>query len=118
MQGLFWYCIVPYIVLSILWAAFSKAQRKFLFWQSDAKCENCGSDWYKGHMLEAHHKVPLSDGGSNSVDNGEMLCRPCHADKHESLSHVAKKSGNTRSERNNAYAARSIRKRRNKRNGY
>jgi 5-methylcytosine-specific restriction endonuclease McrA len=29
--------------------------------------------------LEAHHVVPVSEGGANTPDNGRALCRQCHA---------------------------------------
>lgn len=32
--------------------------------------------------LEPHHKLELSQGGSNSIDNIEPLCRDCHATIH------------------------------------
>lgn len=69
-------------------------------------------------MSNKSHIQPLSDGGTDHTDNGEMVCRPCHAERHEDLAYEAKKRGDSRSERNNAYAARQIRKRRKYRDGY
>lgn len=32
--------------------------------------------------LEVHHKVPLADGGDDTVDNAEALCPNCHRKRH------------------------------------
>ena len=32
--------------------------------------------------LEVHHKIPLADGGEDTVANAEALCPNCHAKKH------------------------------------
>lgn len=34
----------------------------------------CAEKW----RLEAHHIVPIADGGTNALENGITLCRPCH----------------------------------------
>jgi RHS repeat-associated protein len=61
----------------------------------DTKCDGCGKDVEPGKKLEkgdevpenrgdAHHKEELSKGGSNDAKkNGELLCNPCHKDKHK-----------------------------------
>lgn len=41
-------------------------------------CEECLK---QGHAVEAtqvHHKVPLSEGGTNAFDNLESVCAACH----------------------------------------
>lgn len=40
----------------------------------DRACVQCGGT----DRLEVHHRVPLRDGGSNALDNVELLCRNCH----------------------------------------
>lgn len=111
--------ILPGLLLFLVFGAFTKGQRKFLFWRADAKCEDCGADWHDGVMLEAHHVRPLSDGGSNDPrTNGKMLCRPCHADAHEELSQKARRRGDKASANRNAYSARKVRERPYRRNGY
>lgn len=50
------------------------------------KCEKCktyafknlAGEWY----LEVHHKVWLSEGGSDHIDNLVALCPNCHAEEH------------------------------------
>jgi hypothetical protein len=32
--------------------------------------------------LEVHHKIPLADGGDDTVENAEALCPNCHREKH------------------------------------
>ena len=41
-------------------------------------CTQCGT--YKN--LHAHHKIPLSRGGSNRLSNLLLLCEPCHKRAH------------------------------------
>lgn len=45
------------------------------------KCER--EDCDSVHWLTAHHKTPLSEGGSNRRENIEVLCRDCHDDEHD-----------------------------------
>jgi len=42
-------------------------------------CENCGS--HRG-PLHIHHEVPISKGGSHSLDNLCVLCERCHERQH------------------------------------
>jgi hypothetical protein len=44
----------------------------------DRVCQVCSSL----DNLQAHHVVPITDGGSDTPENGEALCQGCHADKH------------------------------------
>ncbi len=41
-------------------------------------CKNCG----KETSLHLHHIVPLSKGGSNKIENLELLCESCHSKAH------------------------------------
>jgi 5-methylcytosine-specific restriction endonuclease McrA len=41
----------------------------------DRACVRCGSTL----GLQVHHRVALVDGGSNQLDNLELLCGDCHA---------------------------------------
>lgn len=49
------------------------------------KCQKCGC--YGGPRgnseLHAHHKTPISDGGSHKQSNLTTLCRDCHNDIHD-----------------------------------
>ncbi len=56
--------------------------------RAKGKCECCGAqapfDKRKDGepYLEVHHKVFLSKGGDDTVDNAEALCPNCHREKH------------------------------------
>lgn len=100
--------------------AFSSTQRKFMFWRSGAQCEynSCTKSWEAGYMLEAHHKVPLHNGGCDDVNNGEMLCIPHHAQRHEQLARNEREDGNYGAANADAYSARKIKQRSIWRNGH
>ena len=42
------------------------------------RCRRCGAS----DRLEAHHLVPVSEGGSDKLSNVVTLCRACHLDLH------------------------------------
>lgn len=42
------------------------------------KCVNCGAT----ENIDVHHKIPLSEGGTNCLDNLIPLCRNCHEKLH------------------------------------
>ena len=42
------------------------------------RCVECGSD----KDLQAHHKIPVSEGGKYTLANGETLCWSCHDVRH------------------------------------
>jgi hypothetical protein len=42
------------------------------------RCEECGNV----HALEAHHIVPVSEGGTHELENLRLLCSRCHAALH------------------------------------
>lgn len=98
--------------------AFEEWQRKVIFARANAQCENCGAKWSDGKMLECDHIVPLSMGGENHVDNGQLLCRRCHAKKHMQLAKEAKARGDKKAYIDNDRAARMIGRRSDKRYGY
>jgi 5-methylcytosine-specific restriction endonuclease McrA len=43
----------------------------------DRACVRCGST----RRLQVHHRVAVVDGGSNELDNLELLCGDCHAQR-------------------------------------
>ena len=45
-----------------------------------SKCERCSYD--KTHILNVHHKIRRADGGSDKLDNLELICPNCHAEEH------------------------------------
>ncbi|CCE22492.1 HNH endonuclease [Methylotuvimicrobium alcaliphilum] len=56
--------------------------------RAKGKCESCGKPApFKRRKddkpyLEVHHKVFLSNGGDDTVENAEALCPNCHKEKH------------------------------------
>ncbi|MEU4920280.1 HNH endonuclease [Streptomyces parvus] len=40
-------------------------------------CQACGA----GERLEVDHIVPVSRGGTSTLDNAQVLCQPCHRAK-------------------------------------
>ena len=56
--------------------------RRACFDRDDWRCRRCG----KPGKLEAHHPVPLSEGGDPYVlDNLETVCKECHKASHRRL---------------------------------
>jgi hypothetical protein len=58
----------------------SAALRKFVLVRDGYQCVRCRS---RG-PLDVHHKIPVSQGGSNDPTNLETLCEPCHEGEHTS----------------------------------
>lgn len=113
-----WFRLVPdmwvyVLAIPVCLMAFTSAQRKYMFWRAGAKCEanGCTRTWEDGYMLEAHHIVPLHEGGSDNVTNGIFLCITDHAKAHEKLAQKATREGRHQDANANAYSARQIRKR-------
>lgn len=44
------------------------------------KCYVCGS-LIKGGKFEADHVVPVCKGGKTDIQNGDLICLPCHKPK-------------------------------------
>ena len=55
-------------------------RRKCVYQRDDYTCQRCGDTNVEVH---AHHKTPISDGGSHELQNLETLCRPCHEKIHK-----------------------------------
>ncbi|WKL15086.1 HNH endonuclease [Comamonas testosteroni] len=57
-------------------------------YRANGTCGNCGSEAPfkrrsdKSPYLEVHHKIPLADGGDDTVENAIALCPNCHRGKH------------------------------------
>lgn len=45
-------------------------------------CERCG---WNAARCDVHHKLPRSQGGRNTIENGAVLCPNCHRVEHEGV---------------------------------
>jgi 5-methylcytosine-specific restriction endonuclease McrA len=77
-------CLMVWLLV-LCFSSFTKWQRKDIFKRDNATCQGCGRKWDEGYMLECHHVNPLNCGGDNSISNGRLLCRSCHAEAHRIL---------------------------------
>ena len=55
----------------------SASKRKRILLRGKGRCMKCGS----GENLEIDHVVPLARGGSNRLENLQLLCRDCNRRK-------------------------------------
>jgi len=56
-----------------------KEVRYNLLLENDFKCQICGSGGRLSNLiLEVHHIIPVSKGGSDERDNLQVLCVVCH----------------------------------------
>lgn len=53
---------------------FSHRQRRHVLKRAGHRCERCGSS----ESLEVDHILPVWNGGTNALENGQALCVPCH----------------------------------------
>jgi hypothetical protein len=77
---------------------FTKSQKKIIKEQNALenegknRCENCGAETVPGKKHEkgvtppsnetqVDHKTPRVKGGTNEIDNGQVLCRDCNIEK-------------------------------------
>lgn len=57
-------------------------RREEIAWQAGYECQKCGL-LTSLQIGEADHIVPLHMGGSDTIDNMQWLCKPCHEAKTE-----------------------------------
>lgn len=53
--------------------------RKRVYRRDNYTCQNCGAT---NTELHAHHKTPISMGGSHKLSNLTTICQSCHSDIH------------------------------------
>lgn len=56
-----------------------------VFERDDYKCQMCGRTVEDGIKLHIDHIVPFSKGGSNDMDNLQVLCHECNLAKHDRM---------------------------------
>ena len=56
-----------------------------VFERAGYRCEACGADTLflqsRKRYLQVDHKMPLSKGGGNGMENLQVLCLKCHEEK-------------------------------------
>jgi RNA-directed DNA polymerase len=57
-------------------------------------CSRCNKRWSDGWLMEFHHIIPSSLGGTDTEDNAELLCVGCHLTRHMDILHTAQISAN------------------------
>ena len=63
--------------------SFTANELKALFEQQEGFCFYCGELLYSSFDKDVHveHKIPISRGGSNNIDNIVLACAPCNYSK-------------------------------------
>lgn len=56
-----------------------------VFERDDYRCQMCGRTVEDGIKLHIDHIVPFSKGGSNDMDNLQVLCHECNLAKHDRM---------------------------------
>ena len=56
---------------------FNKTERESIYNDCNKKCNHCNKDLKKTEM-QIDHIIPLVVGGTNDIDNLQILCKPCH----------------------------------------
>jgi len=59
---------------------FSEFEKQSIASAHDYRCNNCGSGLVD-REFDIDHKIPISKGGKNSVENLQPLCKTCHKQK-------------------------------------
>lgn len=53
--------------------------------RDDYRCQMCGAKVEDGVKLHIDHIIPVSKGGSNDMDNLQVLCHKCNLAKHDRM---------------------------------
>lgn len=59
---------------------FTEFEKQSIASANDYKCNDCRCDLVE-REFDIDHKIPISKGGKNSVENLQPLCKPCHKKK-------------------------------------
>lgn len=63
--------------------SYSVQEEMELFAWQQGRCHYCGTLLYSCMPYHLDHKIPLSRGGSNSIENIAISCQRCNALKHD-----------------------------------
>jgi RNA-directed DNA polymerase len=53
--------------------------------RQDWLCPVCGESLFNGEELQRHHRIPVQDGGDDSIGNREIIHMYCHQQRHAQL---------------------------------
>jgi 5-methylcytosine-specific restriction enzyme A len=71
----------------------SPKKRMDVFEKYKFKCAYCGATSLDGVSLEVDHIIPISRGGSNELENLQILCRPCNSGKSDRIINFDRDTG-------------------------
>lgn len=67
---------------------FTKRQKRDIYIRDEGICQYCGIiclldvDIDHPHKVNIDHIIPVEEGGTNDISNGQVLCLSCHKEKH------------------------------------
>lgn len=57
-----------------------KSHKKTLYGEQEGKCKGC-KDWFKAGVMDVDHIIAVSKGGTDDIENLQLLCRECNGIK-------------------------------------
>ena len=60
--------------------SFSEFEKQSICSSYNYKCNNCNTDLVE-REFDIDHKIPIANGGKNSIENLQPLCKKCHKRK-------------------------------------
>lgn len=60
---------------------FTDQERARAFANADGKCQDCGRKIRPGQDWDLDHRLALENGGTNDIENMQVLCEFCHTRK-------------------------------------
>jgi 5-methylcytosine-specific restriction enzyme A len=70
-------------------AKIGKLEQRAVIVRAEGRCEGCGKSVADGAVLEIDHVLPVCQGGTNDVDNLQLLCSTCNSIKSGARDFVA-----------------------------
>ena len=64
---------------------FDKKTKDIVLKRDNYRCIECGRGISDGVLLEVDHIIPISKGGTNSIENAQTLCVSCNNKKRNNI---------------------------------
>jgi len=61
--------------------SFSEMERSAIASTQDYNCNICGIELNDNREFDIDHIIPIANGGKNTVDNLQAICKACHQEK-------------------------------------